>query len=160
MKGTQFISENACKDWTNRRRLSRTYYKVTSSPNSKTVIVLPSLYPTLIFPFHILPYPVQPTGFSFGYFPGFLAIFILLSSNNNNLFCTRWPWTNYEYNTRKHYTYKYSLLYCINIQNYNVNKRHICTQRNLFQILLNQTEIGLYLLFSDWFNKICQCVVR
>ena len=27
-----------------------------------------------------------------------------------------------------------------------------CTQRNLFEILLNQTEIGLYLPFSDWFG--------
>ena len=26
------------------------------------------------------------------------------------------------------------------------------TQRNLFEILLNQTEIRLYLLFSDWFG--------
>ena len=27
-----------------------------------------------------------------------------------------------------------------------------CTQRNLFQILVNQPEIGLYLPFSDWFG--------
>ena len=27
-----------------------------------------------------------------------------------------------------------------------------CTQRNLFKILLNQTEIRLYLPFSDWFG--------
>ena len=27
-----------------------------------------------------------------------------------------------------------------------------CTQRNLFEILLNQTEIWLYLPFSDWFG--------
>ena len=27
-----------------------------------------------------------------------------------------------------------------------------CTQRNIFVTLLNQTEIKLYLLFSDWFR--------
>ena len=31
----------------------------------------------LIFPFHILPSPVYPTGFSFCFFPGFLTIFTL-----------------------------------------------------------------------------------
>ena len=30
---------------------------------------------------------------------------------------------------------------------------HICTQKNIFEILLNQTEIRLYLSFSDWFEK-------
>ena len=49
---------------------------------SKTVPVLPSVDPSLIFPFHLLPSPVYPTGFSICIFPGFLAIFILLSSNN------------------------------------------------------------------------------
>ena len=38
----------------------------------------------LLFPFHLLPSPVHPTRFSFCFFPGFLAIFTLLSSNNNN----------------------------------------------------------------------------
>ena len=32
------------------------------------------------FRFIFLPYPVHPTGFSFYFFPGFLAIFTLLSS--------------------------------------------------------------------------------
>ena len=45
---------------------------------SKTVPVLPSF----IFPFHLLPSPVNPTAFSFCFFPGFLAIFIFLTSNN------------------------------------------------------------------------------
>jgi len=53
---------------------------LTYKLNSKTVPVIPSL----IFPFHILPYPVHPTGFFFCFFPGLLTIFILLSSNNNN----------------------------------------------------------------------------
>ena len=35
----------------------------------------------LLFPFHLLPSPVNPTGFSFCFF---LAIFTLLSSNKNN----------------------------------------------------------------------------
>ena len=39
----------------------------------------------LIFPFHLLPSRVHPTRFSFCFFPGFLAIFTLLSLNNNNL---------------------------------------------------------------------------
>ena len=40
-------------------------------------------YKTL--PFHLLPSPVNPTGFSFCLFPGFLSIFILLSLNNRYL---------------------------------------------------------------------------
>ena len=35
----------------------------------------------LLFSFHLLPSPVHPTVFSFCFFSGFLAIFILLSSN-------------------------------------------------------------------------------
>ena len=50
---------------------------LTSKHNSKTVPV----WPSLIFPSHLLPYPVS----SFCFFPGFLAIFILLSSNNNSI---------------------------------------------------------------------------
>ena len=58
----------------------------TSKLNSETVSVLPFLHPFLIFLFHLLPSPVHPTGFSFYFLPSLLAIFILLSSiNNNNL---------------------------------------------------------------------------
>ena len=39
--------------------------------------------PSLIFPFHPLPSPWHPTGFSFCFFPGVLFICILLSSNSN-----------------------------------------------------------------------------
>ena len=60
---------------------------LTFKVNSKMVPVLPSLVPSVIFPFHLLLSPVHPTGFSFCFFPGFLAIFSLLSSNNNNQFC-------------------------------------------------------------------------
>ena len=42
--------------------------------------------PFLLFPFHLLPSPVLPTGFSFCFFPDFLAIFTLLSSTNNNFY--------------------------------------------------------------------------
>ena len=53
-----------------------TYRKrhITSKLNSKMVSVLPSL----IFPIYLLPCPVHPTGFSFCFFPGFLAIFIFV----------------------------------------------------------------------------------
>ena len=56
---------------------------LTSKLNFKTVLVIPSLDPSLIFPFHLLPSPTYPTGFSFCFFPGFLAIFNSLSLNNN-----------------------------------------------------------------------------
>ena len=46
----------------------------------KTVPVLLSLHPSFIFPFHLLPPRLHPTGFSFYILPGFLAIFILLAS--------------------------------------------------------------------------------
>ena len=84
------------------------YHACESVLNFKTVPVLPSLNPSLapfcvimrtctgaanqtnkpfsfIFPFQLLPSPVHPIGFSFYFFPGFLAIFILLSLNNNNM---------------------------------------------------------------------------
>ena len=53
--------------------------------NSKTVLVLPFFYPSLIFPFHLLPSPVHPIGISFYIFPGFLAIFILSLNNGIKL---------------------------------------------------------------------------
>ena len=37
----------------------------------------------LLFSFHLLPSPMHPIRFSFCFFPGFLAIFMLLSSNSN-----------------------------------------------------------------------------
>ena len=55
-------------------------YYLTFKLNSMTVAVFPSL----IFPFHFPPSPVYPTVFSICFFPGFIAIFILLSSNSNN----------------------------------------------------------------------------
>ena len=54
---------------------------------SKINSMIVSLFFILLF--HLLPSPVYPTGFSFGFFPGFLAIFILLLSNNNNPFGLR-----------------------------------------------------------------------
>ena len=50
--------------------------------NSKTVPILPTIDPSLIFSFQILPSPVHLTGYSFCFFR---AIFIMFSSNNN--FC-------------------------------------------------------------------------
>ena len=56
--------------------------RVTSPPN-----LTPRRFPSsfsLIFLIQLLPCPVQPTGFSFGFFPGFLAFSILVSANSNN----------------------------------------------------------------------------
>ena len=64
------------------------FFLLTSKFKFKTVLFLPSLDPSLIFPFHLLSSPVHPTGFSVYIFPGFLDIFILLSTNNNNLYST------------------------------------------------------------------------
>ena len=47
----------------------------TSKLNSETVPDLPSLNPSLIFPFHQLPSLVHPNGFSFYIFPGSLPFF-------------------------------------------------------------------------------------
>ena len=49
-------------------------WSLTCNINSWMVPVLPSLDPSLIFPFQLLPSPVNPTGFSFCFFLGFLAI--------------------------------------------------------------------------------------
>ena len=38
---------------------------LTSKLNSKTISVLPFLDPSLIFPFHLIPFPVKPTGMLF-----------------------------------------------------------------------------------------------
>ena len=56
---------------------------VLSKLNSETVPVSPSFDSSLIFPFHILPSTVHHTGFFICFFPGFLAIFIMSSSNNS-----------------------------------------------------------------------------
>ena len=58
--------------------------------NSKTAPVLPSH----IFIFSS--FPVHHTGFYFHIFSGFLAIFILLSSKNNNESLIHYPPKNYE----------------------------------------------------------------
>ena len=62
-----------------------------SKLNSKTVHVLHSLDPSLIFPFHLLPSSVHLARFPFWFFPGFFVIFILSSNNNNKtfFFCKR-----------------------------------------------------------------------
>ena len=49
------------------------------------------LFTLFLFSIHLLPSPVHPIGFSFCFFPGFLAIFTLLSSNNNNNTFRRTP---------------------------------------------------------------------
>ena len=48
-----------------------------SKLNSKTVSVLPTSDPSHVFPIHLRPFPVHPTGLSFCFFPGFLTIFVL-----------------------------------------------------------------------------------
>ena len=65
---------------------------IISTFNSKTVHILPSLSPSLWFPFYLLPSPVHPTGFPFCFFCGLLAVFILLSSNTSchDLWTVRW----------------------------------------------------------------------
>ena len=60
---------------------------LTSKLNSKTVPVLPSLDPSLIFPFVLIPFPVYLTGFSFYIFPGYFAIFILSLNINLRFRC-------------------------------------------------------------------------
>ena len=62
------------------------YFILPSKLKSKTVPVLPSLDPSRIFHFRLLPSPVHLTGFFFCFFPGFLTIFVLLSLNNNITF--------------------------------------------------------------------------
>ena len=57
---------------------------LNSKLNSKTVLVLPSLEPSHIFPFHLLPSPVHALPEFPCFFSGFLAICILVSSNNND----------------------------------------------------------------------------
>ena len=44
--------------------------RINSKLKSKTIPVLPTPDPILIFPFHLLPSPVHSTGFSFCFFPG------------------------------------------------------------------------------------------
>ena len=54
-----------------------------------TVPALPSLYPSLTS-IYLLPSSVHPTRFPFCFFPDFLVIFTLLSSNNNQKQPTNW----------------------------------------------------------------------
>ena len=41
---------------------------------------------------------------------------------------------------------------CLSSVQCSVGIHRVCTQRNIFEILLNQPEIWLYLPFSDWFE--------
>ena len=66
------------------------YSPVICKLNSKTVSVVPSINPSLIFPFHLLLSPVHTAGFSYCFFPGFLVIFILLIWKNNNKLHEHW----------------------------------------------------------------------
>ena len=73
----RFVAENALHDCQCRHEDKPREYRITSKLNCMTVPVLPSL----IYPFHLLPSSVvHPIGFSFCFFPDFLAIFIFLSS--------------------------------------------------------------------------------
>ena len=65
-------------NWKRRQYIGHPMY---SELNSKTLPDLPSFDSSLIF--HLLPSPVHATVFSFCFFPDFLVIFIVLSSNNN-----------------------------------------------------------------------------
>ena len=75
---TRYLINGACESQLHKGHL-------TSKLNYNTVPVLPSL----IYPFHLSPSPVHPTGSFFCFFPGFLAIFISLSWNNNNIYSLR-----------------------------------------------------------------------
>ena len=69
-----------------RRKNVRNNISFVTSPTNSTPRRFPSyllLILLLYFLFHLLFSPVLPTGFTFCSFPGFLAIFIMLSSNNN-----------------------------------------------------------------------------
>ena len=46
-------------------------------------VIMPKKYTSLIS-FHLLPFPVHPTGCSFCFFPGFLVIFILFLSSTTS----------------------------------------------------------------------------
>ena len=66
----------------------RTLTLETALPPNSTPRRFPSfllLTLLLYFLFHLLPSPMHPTGVSSCFFPGILAIFILLSSNNNKV---------------------------------------------------------------------------
>ena len=72
--------------------------RLQGSPRLQTLIqvvsVLSSLYPSHIFFLTVL-FPVPPNGFSFCFFPGFLAIFI--SSSNNNERAVIFKYTSVSY---------------------------------------------------------------
>ena len=68
----------------------KTYvYQFTANTTPRRFQSLPSPDPSLIFPFHPLPSSMHPSGFSFCFFPDFLAIFTLLLSYNNS-----WAWSD------------------------------------------------------------------
>ena len=63
---------------------SSNYRLPPNSTTYKTVPVILSLHPSLIFLLHLSPSLVHPTGFSFFTLSVFLVIFTLLSSNNTD----------------------------------------------------------------------------
>ena len=128
----------------------RVLQKIQDKLNSKTIPVLPSLDPSLIFPFHILRYPIYPTGFSSCFFSSFLAIFILLSSNNSSFFweklssvwpscmCNEWNWLNvYTWNI-----YIWSVCMCTEKESASL----FCMKRNV-SCTIRLRKCTLFLLF-------------
>ena len=68
-------------------RLRPTRIQLPNHANCATIpqLAISLIILRLIFPFHLLPFPVHPAGFSFYILPGFPAIIIWLPSNNNNI---------------------------------------------------------------------------
>ena len=83
-KSSDIFFTHAIKKWLSVQIIPQFWTVIHCKLKSKSVLVLPSLNPSLLFTFHLFPSPLYPAGFSFCFFPGFLDTFILLSSNNDN----------------------------------------------------------------------------
>ena len=102
--------------------------------------------------FYVLPVPVHHAGYSFssGYI-FYLFLIFLLSSNNNNKVLTPTP-PPATFSFWQHGIDRIQLSTFVETDR-TPNPTTWLTLRNIFGIILNQTEIRLYLPFSDWFGK-------
>ena len=88
----------------------------------------------LLFPFHLLLFPVHPTGYSSCFFPGFLIMFAMLSSKNNKNKIVLQTAAK-KFTTLPHFclniiqAIKYLIIYCLRISKFssfyvgNINTR-------------------------------------
>ena len=114
-------------------------YSNSSNLNSKTLPVLTYFRRSLIFPIHLFHSLVYPAGFFLPYLPRLSWRFYLVIKQHRTLTPMRGKYMWYQLSIEMNRIY-------LMVQK---SRSHPYSQRNLFEILLNQPKIRLFLSFSN-----------